>query len=225
MISSNRICVRLLSGLVVYDGLRPDNLAKLRDEVATTLDLKNKDELIFCSGDAVVRTIGDAGEQIIVMRDQVMGLLEEFLQHVNRSLRYGYVYDELPDHLWSAREHRGLIMTAVKRHGYALQHASEDLRADRDVVLAAVENDGLALQHASAKLRADREVVMAAVMQNGFALRHAPDTLRADRDIVMKAVEQHVQEITEVQEGVAATQPESSCWALPSYTSGTAEML
>ena len=186
MTSSRRLCVRLLSGVVVYDGPRPVSLAKLRDEVATTLDLKNKDELIFCSGDAVVNTILDAGEQITVMRDQVMGLLEEFLQHVNRSLRY--VYDELPEHLWPAREHRGLITTAVKRSSLALQYASADLRNDRDVVMAAVENDGLALQHASAKPRADRDVVLAAVERNGLALRHASAEVQADRDVVLAAV-------------------------------------
>ena len=42
--------------------------------------------------------------------------------------------------------------------------------ARKEVVLAAVAGDGYALEYASDELRADKEVVLAAVTQNGWAL-------------------------------------------------------
>ena len=80
------------------------------------------------------------------------------------------------------------MLAAVKQDGYALQFASEALRADRGVVLAAVRQDGFAL-HASKVLRGDPEVVLAAVKENGRALRHASEALRADRFLARAARE------------------------------------
>ena len=127
--ASKRLCVRLLSGDVVYEGLRPHSLEELQDEVAATMGCEC-DELSFCCGDAVLSCIEDADEQITVVRDKVMGLLDEFL-------KYSFV-SNLPEHLWPAREHRRLMLAAVTRNGYALQHASPELRADRAVVMAAL---------------------------------------------------------------------------------------
>ena len=53
----------------------------------------------------------------------------------------------------------------MAQNGWALRHASEDLRADKEVVLAAVAEDGYALQHAAAEMQADTEVVLAAVIR------------------------------------------------------------
>ena len=39
-------------------------------------------ELVFCCGDTVLDRIEDAGEQVTAVRDGVMGLLGEFLRHV-----------------------------------------------------------------------------------------------------------------------------------------------
>ena len=178
--ASARLCVRLLSGATVYEGPRPHSLAELRDEVAATIGCERKDELFFCSGDAVLDCIEDAGEEITAVRDQVMGLLKGFLW-------YGYK-NELPKHLWPAREHRRLILAAVAINGLLLQHASAELRADRDVVLAAVACRGPALRYASPELQADRDVVLAALASNGCALRFASPQLRADRDVVLAAV-------------------------------------
>ena len=69
-------------------------------------------------------------------------------------------------------------MTTVSRHGWALQDASEELRADKEVVMAAVKQDGDALKFASDELRANREVVLAAVEQNRLALKFAPPLTR-----------------------------------------------
>ena len=176
--------MRLLSGATVYEGPHPHSLAELRDKVAATMGCERKDELVFCSGDAVLDCIEDAGDEITAVRSQVMGLLPELLKYAS----YGE-YGELPEHLWHAREHRGLLLAAVAVSGYALRHASPELRADRDVVLAAVTTTGYALQYASPELRADRDVVLAAVERCCLALTHASEELRADRDVVLAAVE------------------------------------
>jgi len=177
--ASRRLCVRLLSGATVYEGLRLHSLAKLRDEVAASMGCEC-DELSFCSGDAtVLGCIEDADEQITVVRDKVMGLLGEFLKHV---------HGELPEHLRPAREHRRLLLAALARDFRAMQHASPELLADHDFVLAAVARNGHALVHASAELRADRDVVLAAVAHNGYALQYASPELRADRAMVMAAM-------------------------------------
>jgi hypothetical protein len=182
MISSQRICVRLVSGSIVYDGPRHNSLEELRREVATTMGLENKNEIVFCSGDAVLRTIEEAEEQITAVRDQVMRLLDEFVLHL---------HGELPKHLWPARTHRGLMLAAVENDGWALQHASDDLQDDRDIVLAAVTNFGHSLSWASPRLRDDRDVVLAAVAQCGIALMYASSNLRDDRDVVLAAVKQN----------------------------------
>lgn len=62
--------------------------------------------------------------------------------------------------------------------------------ADREFVLAKVAKDGWALEHATAELKADREVVLVAVAQNGYALEHAAPELRADREVVLAAIAQ-----------------------------------
>ena len=146
--------MRLLSGATVYEGPCPHSLEELRDKVAAAMGCERKDELVFCSGDAVLDCIEDAGEEITAVRDQVVGLLKEFMWHAYK--------DELPERLWPVREHRRLILAAVAINGYALQHAAPQLRADREVVLAAVAQNGRALEYASAELRANREVVLAA---------------------------------------------------------------
>ena len=87
-------------------------------------------------------------------------------------------------------------MTSEKYHtlaqmildGRALEHASDELKADREVVLAAVKQDGNALKYAGGKLKSDREVVLAAVKQNGNALEYADDLLKAEREVVLAAI-------------------------------------
>ena len=187
--------VRLLSGAVVYEGPRPQDLAALRLEVARALELARPDELVFCHGAAAaVMTRLDAEQEeppgapreLVVVRDPVMGLLQPFLQHSQARL------PDLPEAFRACGGHRAFMLAAVTQDGRALQAASAELRADRDVVLAAVKQHGWALQYASAELRADRDVVLAAVRQNGWALRAASTQLRADRALVLAAVAQSV---------------------------------
>ena len=82
-------------------------------------------------------------------------------------------------------------------YGYALEHASTELRSDRELVLAAVQGSGrasrrhhvVALMHASAELRADREIVLAAVRTDGWALKYVCGELQADREVVLEALQ------------------------------------
>jgi len=197
--ASRRLCVQLLSGATVYEGPCPHSLAELRDQVAATLGCKC-DELSFCSGDAAVLScIEDADEQITVVRDEVMGLLGEFLKHVSGEHRrlFKHVRGELPEHLRPAREHRRLLLAALERDSHAMQHASPELLADRDFVLAAVAISARALQHASPEFRADRDIVLTAlanersVLQHAWTLKHAAPELQADQGVVLAAVEKN----------------------------------
>ena len=81
------------------------------------------------------------------------------------------------------RSVRAFVLAAVQQDGHALEHASEELRANRAVVLAAVQQNGSALEFASEELRGDRAVVLAAVAQNGKALDYASEGLQNDRAV------------------------------------------
>jgi len=99
---------------------------------------------------------------------------------------------------------RSWFLAAAQQHSWALQQASEGLRADRDVVLAAVRHNGIILKYASKELKADRGVVLAAVTQNGMALEYASEGLRADRDVVLAAVMQNGMALEYASEGLIA---------------------
>jgi len=81
-------------------------------------------------------------------------------------------------------------LAAVKDDGWALEHVSDELRADKEVVMAAVQKQdmGSMLMYASEELKADKELVMAAVKSDGGALLYASDELKADKELVMEAV-------------------------------------
>ena len=51
-----------------------------------------------------------------------------------------------------------MVLAAVSQNGYALLHASHELRADREVVSTAVGQNGLALWYTSTELRASCDV-------------------------------------------------------------------
>ena len=64
---------------------------------------------------------------------------------------------------WSARE--GILRTALRNDGRALQFLSSRLRADRDIVMGAVTRNGDALKYAATELKNDRDVVFMAVQE------------------------------------------------------------
>jgi hypothetical protein len=86
---------------------------------------------------------------------------------------------------WNDRES---VLEAVKKHGYALHRASENLKNDREFVLEAVKINGSALHGASEDLKNDREIVLEAVKSNGDAIEYASDNLKSDREFVLIAL-------------------------------------
>ena len=82
------------------------------------------------------------------------------------------------------------MLAAVQENGFALEHASEELKNDKDVVLAAVQQTGFALMYAGAELQEDKDIALTAVKQNGRALYEASEQLKNDRDVVLAAVKQ-----------------------------------
>ena len=52
-----------------------------------------------------------------------------------------------------------MVLAAVKQRGFALKHASQQLKGDREVVLAAAKQDGDVLKCVSEQLRGNRELV------------------------------------------------------------------
>eukprot|EP00930_Biecheleria_cincta_P044542 TRINITY_DN30649_c0_g1_i1.p1 TRINITY_DN30649_c0_g1~~TRINITY_DN30649_c0_g1_i1.p1 ORF type:complete len:987 (+),score=235.41 TRINITY_DN30649_c0_g1_i1:32-2992(+) len=93
---------------------------------------------------------------------------------------------EQPSAAW---EDRQVVLAAVRRGGWALQYASEELCADREVVMSAVKQNGLSLQFACHELAADPDVVLAAIAQCGRALQFAADELKNDLSFVLSAVQ------------------------------------
>jgi hypothetical protein len=86
------------------------------------------------------------------------------------------------------RNVREIVIEAIKEEASALKYASDELRNDREIVMKAVERKGFALQYASEELCNDREIVLKAVRRDGYALQYASEELCNDREIVLKAV-------------------------------------
>jgi len=80
-----------------------------------------------------------------------------------------------------------VVLAAVTTNGYALEYASDELKADKEIVLAAVTSVGYALQYAADDLKADKEVVLAAVKDEGIALKFALGGLGQDPDCLKAA--------------------------------------
>jgi hypothetical protein len=176
--------VRLLSGRVVYEGY-PTQMKELQVEAARVLGVDVGEVLLLCSGGAVLHDLEKDEVELTAVHDPVVGLLEEYLRMCRSCV------DDVPERLWPAREHKGLMLAAVRQNPLALRHAAPELRADRDVVLAAVslQNRYTApLQYASPELRADREVVLASVASCGHSLKYASPELRADREVSLAAL-------------------------------------
>jgi len=81
---------------------------------------------------------------------------------------------------------REKLLKELKRDGWALQYASEDLRDDKGVVLEAVKQIGWALQYASEDLSADREFVLEVVKQNWRAFQYASKNLLSDLNFLLE---------------------------------------
>jgi CxxC motif-containing protein len=97
----------------------------------------------------------------------------------------GWALEDASDELKADKE---VVMAAVQENGRALQFVSDELKADKEVVMAAVKNQVSALEFATDELKADKKWLIAAVKNDGGALGYASDELKADREMVMVAV-------------------------------------
>eukprot|EP00928_Gymnodinium_smaydae_P096261 TRINITY_DN8461_c0_g1_i3.p1 TRINITY_DN8461_c0_g1~~TRINITY_DN8461_c0_g1_i3.p1 ORF type:complete len:336 (-),score=51.56 TRINITY_DN8461_c0_g1_i3:268-1203(-) len=92
----------------------------------------------------------------------------------------------------SSYDDKQTLLVVLKTDPFALEFASEDLRADRDVVECAVSEAGMTLQFASPSLQEDRSLVLRAVSTNVHALQFVSPTLRADEGFALQLMEHNV---------------------------------
>ncbi len=77
------------------------------------------------------------------------------------------------------RNNKRVVMVAIKRNGFALAHASKELKADREVILVAINSSrGHALRYASDELGNDKEFVLKAMSINFNAFGGASSELK-----------------------------------------------
>ena len=100
-------------------------------------------------------------------------------------------FDKIPKKFWKDKE---IVLTSVKKEGWALEYADEIFKKDKQIVLVAVKsnngnphNSG-ALKYAHESLRRDKDVVLEAVKYSEYALEYAHESLRKDKDVVLEAV-------------------------------------
>ncbi len=86
--------------------------------------------------------------------------------------------DELHAEALEVGSEKVRLFEAVKQDGWALESASEYLRADRDIVLEAVKHDGGALEFASEDLQNNLEFLLMVAKINPKALAYAPEDIR-----------------------------------------------
>ena len=84
---------------------------------------------------------------------------------------------------------REIVLEAVTRNGFNLQHTSWDFQDDYDVVLAAVKQTPYAFEYAGLQARAYKDIVLEAVRRKGSNLQYTSMELRNDREIVEAAIE------------------------------------
>ncbi|MCU9936311.1 DUF4116 domain-containing protein [Mycoplasmopsis cynos] len=91
-------------------------------------------------------------------------------------------------------KNRDIMLEAVKRNGYALQFASEELKKDKDVVLEAVNQVGdiFLNEFTSDELKKEfgknRDIMLEVVKWNGYALEDASDELKKDKEFISKII-------------------------------------
>eukprot|EP00928_Gymnodinium_smaydae_P096259 TRINITY_DN8461_c0_g1_i1.p1 TRINITY_DN8461_c0_g1~~TRINITY_DN8461_c0_g1_i1.p1 ORF type:complete len:352 (-),score=49.67 TRINITY_DN8461_c0_g1_i1:197-1132(-) len=103
----------------------------------------------------------------------------------------------------SSYDDKETLLVLLKTDPFALEFASEDLRADRDVVECAVSEAGMALQFASPSLQEDRSLVLRAVSTNIHALQFASPALRADEGFALQLMEHNVEALFHMPEFLA----------------------
>jgi len=146
---------------VVYEDRRPEALDEVTKQVAASLRLV-PEEVALCSGDKVVDTIAEVGEELVAIVQPLTGL-EEVLHYAKQCM-------ELPERLRSLCEERRFMLAVVRRYRGGMRYASAALRADAAFILACTAIECYTLFFASDTLRGDRDFMMTAVRQEGMAL-------------------------------------------------------
>jgi len=93
------------------------------------------------------------------------------------------LYDEWSD--------KAFVLSRVKKWGWSLQYASDDLKNCEEVVMAAVKSDGWALKYASKDLRNCKEIVLEAVKHDANILKYASNELKNCEEILSAAAKQN----------------------------------
>ncbi|CAE7502804.1 P4HTM [Symbiodinium sp. CCMP2592] len=92
--------------------------------------------------------------------------------------------------------HAEAILAGItEQGGWAMVHASEELRRNAEFVLSAVIQDGGCLMYASEELCGDEQVVLAAVEQDGNAMRYASPALKSDPVFALEAIKKNSEAI------------------------------
>lgn len=77
------------------------------------------------------------------------------------------------------------FLEAVKNNGWALYHASKELRDDKQLILEAIKYDAYtSLVFASERLQDNEEVVLTAVKKNRYALNCASERLQNNKEFL-----------------------------------------
>ena len=80
------------------------------------------------------------------------------------------------------------LLKLIKKSGYYLSCASDNLKKDKDVILEAVKSKGELLNYASDDLKNDLDVVKNAVKNNYDALQYASDEMKNNKEIRKYAI-------------------------------------
>ena len=80
------------------------------------------------------------------------------------------------------------LLKLIKKSGYYLSCASDNLKKDKDVILEAVKSKGELLKYASDDLKNDLDVVKNAVKNNYDALQYASDKMKNNKEIRKYAI-------------------------------------
>ena len=84
---------------------------------------------------------------------------------------------------------RTFVQEVVQRYPMAVEHASDQLRADGELLLQAARHNTVALQHAAVSLWSDKPFVLAAMKLHPMALELVSNELRSDREFMLAEIE------------------------------------
>ncbi len=93
-----------------------------------------------------------------------------------------------------ARSDFDIVLAAVRQNAFALDFASDDLKANRMIVLEAIrsstdeDEDRSPLEFASDDLRNDVDLVLVAVQYCPYAIEHASPAVKGNKEVVLAAV-------------------------------------